>query len=45
MYTIMILKYKNGDDKSKVEIQSDIKCVTVIWNNKKTIVDSGSYEF
>lgn len=29
MYTIMILKYKNGDDKSKVEIPSDIKCAHV----------------
>lgn len=32
-------------DVLKVEIPSDIKCATVIWNNKKTIVDSGCYEF
>ena len=32
-------------DALKVKIPSDIKRATVIWNDKKTIVDSGCYEF
>ena len=32
-------------DVLKVEIPKDIKRATVIWNDKKTIVDSGCYEF
>ena len=48
------IKYEKGikitdislkDDVLKVEIPKDIKRATVIWNDKKTIVDSGSYEF
>ena len=33
------------DGMLKVKIPSEVKNATVIWNGKKTIVNSGCYEF